>query len=105
MEVNVIRRTAYFRALNNSLCDTSSKLIVFLTFVVYGLIGNHLTPEKVILVLLLQFPILKCILLIVVQVFLAVALFNNVRIGMTHFFPNAVTSAAEARVSLQRIEV
>ena len=47
MEVSVIRRTAYFRALNNSLCDTSSKLIVFLTFVVYGLIGNHLTPEKV----------------------------------------------------------
>ena len=47
VEVNVIRRTAYFRALNNSLCDTSSKLMVFLTFVVYGLIGNHLTPEKV----------------------------------------------------------
>ena len=32
-------------------------------------------------------------------------MFNNFRIGMTHYFPNAVTSAAEARTSLKRIEV
>ena len=36
---------------------------------------------------------------------MAVAMFNNFRIGMTHYFPNAVTSAAEARASIKRIEV
>lgn len=47
-EVNVIRRTAYFRALNMSLFYISSKLIIFLTFVVYVLTGNALSAEKVI---------------------------------------------------------
>lgn len=46
-EVNVIRRTAYFRALNMSLFYISSKLIIFLTFVVYVLTGNALSAEKV----------------------------------------------------------
>ena len=46
-EVDVIRRSAYFRALNMSLFYTSSKLILFLTFVVYVLSGHNLTAEKV----------------------------------------------------------
>lgn len=46
-EINVIRRTNYFRALNMGLFFTSSKLIIFLTFLVLIFTGNHLTAEKV----------------------------------------------------------
>jgi len=43
--------------------------------------------------------------LLLVQVFLTVALFNNIRGVMTLFFPGAITFAAEAGISIQRIEV
>jgi len=46
-EVDVIRRTACFRSLNMSLFSTSSKVILFLTFLVYVVSGNSLTSEKV----------------------------------------------------------
>lgn len=46
-EINVIKRTNHFRALNMSLFFTSSKLIIFLTFLVFIFTGNHLTAEKV----------------------------------------------------------
>ncbi|EFX68457.1 ATP-binding cassette, sub-family C, member 4 [Daphnia pulex] len=82
-EINVIRRTNYFRALNMSLFFTSSKLIIFLTFLVFIFTGNHLTSEKV---------------------FVTVSLFNNIRLIMTLFFPGAITMSAEARVSTKRIE-
>lgn len=49
MEVSVIRRVMYFRGFSNCLCELSSKLMVFFIFVVYGLLGYHLTPEKVVL--------------------------------------------------------
>ncbi|XP_045033103.1 ATP-binding cassette subfamily C member 4 isoform X4 [Daphnia magna] len=82
-EINVIKRTNHFRALNMSLFFTSSKLIIFLTFLVFIFTGNHLTAEKV---------------------FVTVSLFNNIRIIMISFFPGAITMAAEARVSTKRIE-
>lgn len=47
MEMSIIRRTAYLRAFNSSLFFTSSKLIVFLTFVIYVLTGNILTSDAV----------------------------------------------------------
>jgi hypothetical protein len=48
MEVNVIRRTAYLRALNVNLFYCLSKLIRFLTFLVYVFTSKeHLTAEKV----------------------------------------------------------
>ncbi|XP_057378654.1 ATP-binding cassette sub-family C member 4-like [Daphnia carinata] len=82
-EINVIKRTNHFHALNMSLFYTSSKLIIFLTFLVFIFTGNHLTAEKV---------------------FVTVSLFNNIRIIMTLYFPSAITAAAEARVSTKRIE-
>lgn len=39
------------------------------------------------------------------QVFLTVSLFNNIRLIMTLFFPSAITMAAEAVVSINRIQV
>ena len=46
-EVGIIRQTNYFRSLNTSLFNVSSKFIVFLTFLVYVISGNVLTSEKV----------------------------------------------------------
>jgi len=48
MEVACIRRTYVYHAINTSAYFISSKLIVFITFVVYVLNGNILTAEKVI---------------------------------------------------------
>ena len=42
-----MRRTAFCRAVNDSLFFTSSKLILLITFAVYVTSGNQLTAEKV----------------------------------------------------------
>lgn len=47
MEVDAIRWTAYLRAFNTSVYFIWSKLIIFLTFISFVLIGNPLVPEKV----------------------------------------------------------
>lgn len=47
MEVDVIRRTANLRSFNASLYFILSKIVVFLTFVAYVLMGNTLAPNKV----------------------------------------------------------
>lgn len=72
------------RALNLGLYYVSSKLIIFLTLVAYVLTGNYLTAEKV---------------------FVAMALYQNVRLLMTIFFPWGISFLAETKVSLKRIEV
>ena len=40
-----------------------------------------------------------------IQVFMTAALFNNVRDVMTRFFSGAIPYAAEARTSINRVEV
>ena len=85
---------------------TSSKLIIFLTFLVFIFTGNHLTAEKVqLLFLLMLIEFHFTVVIFVMQVFVTVSLFNNIRLIMTLFFPGAITMAAEARVSAKRIEV
>ena len=39
------------------------------------------------------------------KVYLSVALFSNIQLLMTLYFPEAITSAAETLVSTKRIEV
>ncbi|CAG7731096.1 unnamed protein product [Allacma fusca] len=82
-EIKFIRKTSYLRALNMSLFFTSSKVIVFLTLLLYVLLGHHLTAELV---------------------FVTLALYNNVRLVMTLFFPLAVAMLAETKVSVTRLE-
>jgi ATP-binding cassette subfamily C (CFTR/MRP) protein 4 len=72
------------RAANLSLCYVFSKLIIFLTLVTYVLTGNFLTAEKV---------------------FVAMSLYQNVRVLMTIFFPLGISSLADTFVSIRRIEV
>ena len=46
-EINVIRRTNYYRSVNTTLYYISSKIIIFVTFLIYVVTGNTLTSEKV----------------------------------------------------------
>ena len=48
MEMAVVRRTGILRAFNVTLLYIASKLMIFPTLVAYVLLGNELTPEKVI---------------------------------------------------------
>ncbi|ODN02112.1 Multidrug resistance-associated protein 4 [Orchesella cincta] len=82
-EVKVIRKTSRLRAVNMSLFYTSSKLIIFLTLLVYVLTDHTLTAEKV---------------------FVTLSLYNNVRLIMTLFFPNGVSQLAETLVSIKRLQ-
>jgi len=46
-EVDVVRRAAFLKAVNMSLCFLSSKVVTFFTLIVYVLVGNTLTADKV----------------------------------------------------------
>lgn len=104
MEVEVIKRTVFLRALNQSLFFTSSKLFIFFILIVYVVTGNELTSDKVFFNS--RHKALKANLLNRFdQVFLTVALFNNIRLVMTLFFPSAIRFGAEALISTRRIQV
>lgn len=61
-----------------------SKLIIFVTFTVYVLLGNVITASRV---------------------FVTVALYATVRLTVTLFFPSAIEKVSEAVVSIRRIKV
>ncbi|CAG0881128.1 unnamed protein product [Darwinula stevensoni] len=82
-EINVIRRTSFLRGINMGLFYTSSKIILLVNFIVYLMLGNELTAAKV---------------------FLAVALYNNIRLVMTFYFPFGVAQAAETVISIKRLQ-
>ncbi|GBM47536.1 Multidrug resistance-associated protein 4, partial [Araneus ventricosus] len=83
-EVSKIRRTSILRGLNLAVFFISSKLILLVAFVVFVLgVKGDLTPEKV---------------------FVCMALFNNLRLSMTLFFPYAIAQGAESIISLKRIQ-
>ncbi|ODN02105.1 Multidrug resistance-associated protein 4 [Orchesella cincta] len=82
-EISCIRKTAILRAINLSCYYISSKVVVFLTLLTYVLMGNYLNAEKV---------------------FVTLSLYNNVRLIITLFFPNAITCLAEALVSIRRLQ-
>ncbi|CAG2178982.1 unnamed protein product, partial [Oppiella nova] len=79
-----IRGSTLLRALNISISIISDKVIVFTIFIVYVLIGEHLSAEKV---------------------FVTMAIFNTIRLTMTFFFPNMIGYAAEIYVSCKRVQV
>ena len=83
-EIDVVRRSCNYRAFNLSFFFSSSSLILLCTFAVFGLTGETLTAEKA---------------------FLAVSMFNKVRVNMTSCFPFAIGQIEEARASIKRIQV
>ncbi|XP_045694930.1 ATP-binding cassette sub-family C member 4 isoform X2 [Phyllostomus hastatus] len=82
-EISKILRSSYLRGMNLASFFVASKVIVFMTFTVYVLLGNVITASRV---------------------FVAVALYGAVRLTVTLFFPAAIEKVSESIVSIRRIK-
>lgn len=77
-------KSSYLRGLNMASFFASSKIIVFVTFTVYVLLGNTITASTV---------------------FVTVSLYGTIKLTVTLFFPLAVERLSETVVSIRRIKV
>ncbi|XP_076579274.1 ATP-binding cassette sub-family C member 4-like [Chaetodon auriga] len=82
-EISKIMKSSYLRGLNMASFFCASKIIVFVTFTLYVLLGNTITASRV---------------------FVTVSLYSAVRLTVTLFFPSAVEKLFESRVSIRRIQ-
>uniref|UniRef100_A0A8C3A5D1 ATP-binding cassette, sub-family C (CFTR/MRP), member 4 n=1 Tax=Cyclopterus lumpus TaxID=8103 RepID=A0A8C3A5D1_CYCLU len=82
-EISMIMKSSYLRALNMASFFSTSKVIIFITFTLYVLLGNTITASRV---------------------FVTVSLYAAVRLTCTLFFPNAIEKLFETRVSILRIQ-
>jgi len=82
-EVRLIRYTSVLRGINMALFFVSSKIILFICFITYVLLGYTLEAEIV---------------------FVSITLFNAVRLFMTLFFPYGVAQLAETLISCSRLQ-
>ncbi|XP_006832064.1 PREDICTED: multidrug resistance-associated protein 4 [Chrysochloris asiatica] len=82
-EISKILRSSYLRGMNLASFFVASKIIVFVTFTTYVLLGNVITASRV---------------------FVAVTLYGAVRLTVTLFFPAAIERVSEAVVSIRRIK-
>uniref|UniRef100_A0A674F5S8 Multidrug resistance-associated protein 4 n=1 Tax=Salmo trutta TaxID=8032 RepID=A0A674F5S8_SALTR len=78
-EISKIMKSSYLRGLNMASFFVASKIIVFITFTVYVLMGNRISASRV---------------------FVAVSLYGAVRLTVTLFFPNAIEKVSEALISI-----
>ena len=83
-EISKIMKSSYLRGLNMASFFCASKIIVFITFTIYVLLGNPITASRV---------------------FVTVSLYTAVRLTVTLFFPSAIEKLFECRVSIRRIQV
>uniref|UniRef100_A0A9L0T494 Multidrug resistance-associated protein 4 n=1 Tax=Equus caballus TaxID=9796 RepID=A0A9L0T494_HORSE len=82
-EIAKILRSSYLRGMNLASFFIASKIIVFVTFTTYVLLGNVITASRV---------------------FVAMTLYGAVRVTVTLFFPSAIERVSEAVVSIRRIQ-
>ncbi|XP_076004891.1 ATP-binding cassette sub-family C member 4-like isoform X3 [Genypterus blacodes] len=82
-EISKIMMSSYLRGLNMASFFCASKIIVFVTFTVYVLLGNTISASRV---------------------FVTVSLYSAVQLTVTLFFPAAIEKLFETRVSVQRIQ-
>ncbi|KAF0884878.1 MRP4 protein, partial [Crocuta crocuta] len=82
-EISKILRSSYLRGMNLASFFVASKIIVFVTFTTYVLLGNVITAS---------------------HVFVAMTLYGAVRLTVTLFFPAAIERVSEAIVSIRRIK-
>ncbi|ODM98987.1 Multidrug resistance-associated protein 4 [Orchesella cincta] len=82
-EVQALRKRAYLRSFYFSMFVTSSKLVPYMTFFLYVMLGNQLTADKV---------------------FFALTVFNVVIQNMVSVLPSAAAMIGEVTVALNRIE-
>uniref|UniRef100_A0A4W5NGP0 ATP-binding cassette, sub-family C (CFTR/MRP), member 4 n=1 Tax=Hucho hucho TaxID=62062 RepID=A0A4W5NGP0_9TELE len=82
-EISKIMSSSYLRGLNMVSFFAASKIIVFITFVVYVLLGNTISATRV---------------------FVAVSLYGAIKITVTLFFPQAIEKVFETIISIHRIK-
>ncbi|KAI4886639.1 hypothetical protein NFI96_012768 [Prochilodus magdalenae] len=82
-EISKIMSSSYLRGLNMASFFSAGKIIVYVTFTVYVLVGNTISASRV---------------------FVAVSLYSAVRLTVTLFFPSAIEKVSEAGVSIRRIK-
>ncbi|CAJ1086990.1 multidrug resistance-associated protein 4 [Xyrichtys novacula] len=82
-EISKIMKSSYLRGLNMASFFCASKIIVFVTFTLYVLLGNPISASRV---------------------FVTVSLYTAVRLTVTLFFPSAIEKLFECRVSIRRIQ-
>ncbi|KAM5288774.1 ATP-binding cassette sub-family C member 4 isoform 2-T2 [Ctenodactylus gundi] len=82
-EVSKILKSSYLRGINLASFFVANKIILFVTFTSYVLLGNVITAS---------------------HVFVAMTLYGAVRLTVTLFFPAAIEKVSEAIVSIQRIK-
>nr|XP_046238010.1 ATP-binding cassette sub-family C member 4-like isoform X2 [Scatophagus argus]XP_046238011.1 ATP-binding cassette sub-family C member 4-like isoform X2 [Scatophagus argus]XP_046238012.1 ATP-binding cassette sub-family C member 4-like isoform X2 [Scatophagus argus]XP_046238013.1 ATP-binding cassette sub-family C member 4-like isoform X2 [Scatophagus argus] len=82
-EISQILNSSYLRGLNMASFFASSKIIVFITFTVYVLLGNTITASSV---------------------FVTVSLYGTIKLTVTLFFPLAIEKLSETVVSIHRIK-
>ncbi|XP_076004927.1 ATP-binding cassette sub-family C member 4-like [Genypterus blacodes] len=82
-EISKIMMSSYLRSLNMGSSFCAIKIIVFVTFTVYVLLGNTISASRV---------------------FVTVSLYSAVQLTVTLFFPSAIEDLSETRVSVQRIQ-
>uniref|UniRef100_A0A674ELT9 Multidrug resistance-associated protein 4 n=1 Tax=Salmo trutta TaxID=8032 RepID=A0A674ELT9_SALTR len=82
-EISKIMSSSYLRGLNMASFFAASKIIVFITFAVYVLLGNTISASRV---------------------FVAVSLYGAIKITVTLFFPQAIEKVFETIISIRRIK-
>ncbi|XP_037617803.1 multidrug resistance-associated protein 4-like isoform X1 [Sebastes umbrosus] len=82
-EISQILKSSSLRGLNMASFFASSKIIVFVTFTVYVLLGNTITASSV---------------------FVTVSLYGTIKLTVSLFFPLAIETLSETMVSIRRIE-
>ncbi|KAF6375882.1 ATP binding cassette subfamily C member 4 [Rhinolophus ferrumequinum] len=82
-EISKILRSSYLRGMNLASFLVAGKVIVFVTFTTYVLLGHVITASRV---------------------FVAVTLYGAVRLTVTLFFPSAIEKVSETVVSIRRIK-
>ncbi|XP_051799250.1 ATP-binding cassette sub-family C member 4-like isoform X1 [Acanthochromis polyacanthus] len=82
-EISKIMKSSYLRGLNMASFFCASKIIVFVTFTLYVLLGHKISASSV---------------------FVTVSLYTSVRLTVTLFFPSAIEKLFECRVSIRRIQ-
>uniref|UniRef100_A0A671RWA8 Multidrug resistance-associated protein 4 n=1 Tax=Sinocyclocheilus anshuiensis TaxID=1608454 RepID=A0A671RWA8_9TELE len=82
-EISKIMSSSYLRGLNMASFFMANKIILFVTFTVYVLVGNKISASRV---------------------FVVVSLYSAIRLTVTLFFPAAIEKVSESAISIRRIK-
>lgn len=83
LEIEVVKKTSYIKGLSLAIMVFTERVTLYLTLITYVLLDNRLTGDVV---------------------FSMAQLFNTIQLYMSIFYPMAISSYAEAMVSVKRLE-